>query len=81
LPIYFKFKGTLNAASAVLNASKRVSETSDEVKTTATIFYLLWPMLPIPVAARLLGLWFRIPPGALMSVVNVVCCQEVSALG
>ena len=31
-------------------------------------------------AARLLRLWVRIPPGAWMSVVNVVCCQvEVSA--
>ena len=26
-------------------------------------------------AAGLLGLWFRIPPGAWMSVVGVVCCQ------
>jgi hypothetical protein len=34
------------------------------------------------VAARLLGLRFRIPPGALMSVVSVVCCQvQVSASG
>jgi hypothetical protein len=34
------------------------------------------------VAARLLGLWFRIPPGAWMSVSCVVCCQvEVSASG
>ena len=33
-------------------------------------------------AARLLGLWFRIPPGAWMFVVGVVCCQvEVSATG
>ena len=33
-------------------------------------------------AARLLGLWVRIPPGAWMSVVSVVCCQvEVSATG
>jgi len=33
-------------------------------------------------AARLLGLWVRIPPGAWMSVVSVVCCQvEVSASG
>jgi len=34
-------------------------------------------------AARLLGLWIRIPPGAWMSVcVSVVCCQvEASALG
>jgi hypothetical protein len=31
-------------------------------------------------AARLLRSWFRIPPGAWMSVVSVVCCQvEVSA--
>ena len=31
-------------------------------------------------AARLLGLWVRIPPGAWMSVVSVVCCQvQVSA--
>jgi len=31
-------------------------------------------------AARLLGLWVRIPPGALMFVVSVVCCQvKVSA--
>ena len=31
-------------------------------------------------AARLLRLWVRIPPGAWMSVVSVVCCQvEVSA--
>ena len=31
-------------------------------------------------AARLLGLRVRIPPDALMSVVNVVCCQvEVCA--
>jgi hypothetical protein len=30
-------------------------------------------------AARLLGLWVRIPPGAWMSLLNVVCCQiEVS---
>ena len=30
--------------------------------------------------ARLLGLWFRIPPGTGMSVLSVVCCQvEVSA--
>jgi len=33
-------------------------------------------------AARLLGLWVRLPPGAWMSVVSVVCCQvEVSATG
>jgi len=35
-------------------------------------------------AARLLGLWVRIPPGAWMclSLVGVVCCQvEVSASG
>jgi len=33
-------------------------------------------------AARLLGLWFRIPPRTWMSVVCVVCCQvEVSATG
>ena len=32
--------------------------------------------------ARLLGLWVRIPLGASMSVVSVVCCQvEVSATG
>ena len=31
-------------------------------------------------AARLLRSWVRIPPGAWMSVVSVVCCQvEVSA--
>ena len=31
-------------------------------------------------AARLLRLWVRIPPGAWMFVVSVVCCQvEVSA--
>jgi len=28
-------------------------------------------------AARLLGLWVRIPPGAWMSVVSVVCCCQV----
>ena len=33
-------------------------------------------------AARLLGLWVRIPPGAWMSVLSVVCCQvEVSCDG
>jgi hypothetical protein len=34
-------------------------------------------------AARLLGLWVRIPPGlGCLSVVSVVCCQvEVSASG
>ena len=33
-------------------------------------------------AARLLGLWVRIPPGAWMSVLIVVCCQvDVSATG
>jgi hypothetical protein len=33
-------------------------------------------------AARLLGLWVRIPPGEWMSLVSVVCCQvEVSATG
>jgi len=33
-------------------------------------------------AARLLRLWVRIPPGAWMSVVSVVCCQvEASATG
>jgi len=33
-------------------------------------------------AARLLRLWVRIPPGAWMLVVSVVCCQaEVSASG
>jgi len=33
-------------------------------------------------AAHLLGLWVRIPPGAWMSAVSVVCCQvEVSATG
>ena len=32
--------------------------------------------------ARLLRLWVRIPPGAWISVVSVVCCQvEVSATG
>jgi hypothetical protein len=31
-------------------------------------------------AARLLRLWVRMPPGAWMFVVSVVCCQvEVSA--
>jgi hypothetical protein len=38
-------------------------------------------ILPIPVAARLLGLWFRIPPEAWMSV-SCECCVlsvEVSA--
>ena len=33
-------------------------------------------------AAHLLGLWVRIPPGAWMSVLSVVCCQvEVSSTG
>jgi len=33
-------------------------------------------------AARLLGLWVRIPPGVWMSVLSVVFCQvEVSATG
>ena len=33
-------------------------------------------------AARLLRLWVRIPPGAWMCVVGVVCCQiEVYATG
>jgi hypothetical protein len=33
-------------------------------------------------AARLLGLWVRIPPEAWMSYMSVVCCQvEVSATG
>ena len=32
-------------------------------------------------AARLLRLWVRIPPGAWMSVVSVVCQVEVSATG
>jgi len=33
-------------------------------------------------AARLLGLWVRIPPGACLSLVSVVCCQvEVSVSG
>ena len=33
-------------------------------------------------AARLLRLWVRLPPGAWMFVVSVVCCQvEVSATG
>jgi len=33
-------------------------------------------------AVRLLGLWFRIPPGVWLSLVSVVCCQvEVSASG
>ena len=33
-------------------------------------------------AARLLGLWVRVPPAAWMSLVSVVCCQaEVSATG
>ena len=33
-------------------------------------------------AARLLGLWVRIPPGVCLSLVSVVCCQvEVSATG
>jgi len=33
-------------------------------------------------AARLLGSWVRIPQGAWMTVVSVVCCQvEVSASG
>jgi hypothetical protein len=33
-------------------------------------------------AARLLGLRIRIPPGAWLSLVNVVCCHvEVSASG
>ena len=33
-------------------------------------------------AARLLGLWVRIPPGTWLSVVGVVCCQvEVSVTG
>jgi hypothetical protein len=32
-------------------------------------------------AARMLGLWGRIPPEAWISVVNVVCCQvEVSGM-
>jgi hypothetical protein len=31
-------------------------------------------------AARLLGLWFRVPPRSWLSIVSVVCCQvEVSA--
>jgi hypothetical protein len=40
--VYFTFKGILDAASAVLNASKRVEAISDEAKTIATIFYLLY---------------------------------------
>ena len=37
-------------------------------------------VLPVPVAARLLRSWVRIPPGAWMFVVSVVFCQvEVSA--
>jgi hypothetical protein len=42
-----------------------------------------WPcgLMRVSTAARLLGLWVRIPPGAWMSsLVSVVCCQvEVSA--
>jgi hypothetical protein len=36
--------------------------------------------LPVPVAARLVKSWVRIPRGPWLSVVSVVCCQvEVSA--
>ena len=36
--------------------------------------------MPVPAAARLLRSWVRIPPGAWMFVVNVLCCQvEVCA--
>jgi len=44
-------------------------------------------MVLIPVslrakAARLVGLQVRMPPGAWMSLLSVVCCQvDVSALG
>jgi hypothetical protein len=62
--------------------------------TMGTIAFLLTNFLfmPIPVtalsrhwsaAARLLGLWVRIPPAnGCLSLVSVVCCQvEVSAMG
>jgi hypothetical protein len=56
-------------------------------------FYLYWRIQPIwsggggglrrgSAAVRLLGMQVRIPPGACLSVMNVVCCQvEVSASG
>jgi len=40
-----------------------------------------WPrgLRRVSAAARLLGLWVRIPPGTWMSMLSVVCCQvEVS---
>jgi len=55
------------------------------------MYLVISKCVPIPVAARskaarLLGLWVRIPPGGgghvCLSLVNVVCCQvEVSASG
>jgi hypothetical protein len=37
-------------------------------------------VMPLIAATRLLTLWVRVPPGAWISVVSVVCCQvEVSA--
>ena len=49
---------------------------------TCTICRSQWPrgLRGRSSAARLPRLWVRIPPGAWMSIVNVVCCQvEVSA--
>ena len=48
------------------------------------LFICSWPrgLRRGSAAARLLGLWVGIPPGAWMCVVSVVCCQvEVSATG
>ena len=49
---------------------------------TYTVSWCQWPrgVRPRSTAPRLLRSWVRIPPGAWMSIVSVVCCQvEVSA--
>jgi hypothetical protein len=58
---------------------------STQAQHTKSFFYvLLHVSVPVPVAvrstaARLLSYGVRIPPGAWMDVVNVVCQVEVSA--
>ena len=67
-----------------------VRQTSTDHKRPYIIYFIVmfsrsqWPrgLRCGSTAARFLGLWVRIPPGAWMSVLSVVCCQvEVSATG
>ena len=59
----------------------RMVDGADHIRLLGVLFITAGPRSG-SAAARLLGMWVRIPPGAWMSLLSVVCCQaEVSASG